>query len=107
MVAVFLAIAPLHQFGMARRLAPVALDALAGLAQRHGFEFVLSRQVFGHGGAALGAVVSGWDCMLRGGYCKPPAHARAKHGARTTPRHRLGSAPAPDGPAQQAIKTRA
>lgn len=37
----FCAVAALHRVGVARRLAPIALDALAGLAQGHGLQFAL------------------------------------------------------------------
>ena len=45
--------AALHQLGVAGCLAPVALDALAGLAQRHGLEFILSDEVFAHAGGLV------------------------------------------------------
>src|SRR5699024_3501751 len=44
----FLAVGALHQFGVPRGAAPVALDAGAGIAQFHLFQFALSSQVFGH-----------------------------------------------------------
>lgn len=42
--------------------ATMAVDALAGLAQRHGFEFVLSGQVFGHRGCSHRGLVCWFAC---------------------------------------------
>src|SRR5574343_1622148 len=76
-LAVFLAVAALHQLGMAGRLAPVALDALAGLAQFHRVQFALSGQFFAHGRGAL--VV----CGVQGRYCKP--HRPRRRWCRASP----------------------
>ena len=48
MIALFLSVVPLQQLGMARRAAPVTLNAGARIAQRHLFQFALAIHVFSH-----------------------------------------------------------
>ena len=74
--ALFLAIVALHQFGVPGSLAPVALDAGAGIAQRHLLQFILPVQVLGHG--ALSCASNPNRPVLRSnadseGYQKPSA----------------------------------
>ena len=71
-VARLAAMPALHKFGVARRAAPVALDAGAGVAQLHFLEFGLAGGVFA-GGRHEGLSLNGLE--LGGGMA---LYARAK-----------------------------